>query len=103
TGTQGRTVWTRFAACSAMCRPPQLAQTARPLHDSGTRRSNAQSSQRTAKAMDEKSTPEEAAELAFDEAGQLTPSVRVAAAARKVSRCSRTTLCGTVSMAARGA
>ena len=30
-----------------MRRPPQLAQTARPLHESGTRRSKAQSSQRT--------------------------------------------------------
>jgi alkylation response protein AidB-like acyl-CoA dehydrogenase len=47
TGTHGKTDPARFAACSAMRRPPQLAHTARPLQDRGTRRSNAQSSQRT--------------------------------------------------------
>jgi hypothetical protein len=35
--------------------------------------------------------------------GSPTPLVRAAAAARKVSRCSRTTPCRTVSMAVRGA
>lgn len=50
---------------------------ARPLHDSGTRRSNAQSSQRTPQgAIDEKPAAEEAAELPFDEVGSPTPSVR---------------------------
>jgi hypothetical protein len=34
--------------------------------------------------------------------GRPTPSVRAAAAARNVSRCSSTTPCGTVSAAARG-
>jgi hypothetical protein len=71
TGTQGRTDSTRFAACSAMRRPPQLAQTARPLQDSGRRRSNAQSSHRIRKkTMDEQPAAEEAAEFPFDEVGQ---------------------------------
>jgi len=53
------------------------------------------------KAVREDATAEEGAELPFDEVGSPTPAAGAAAAARKVSRCSRTTPCRTVSAAAR--
>jgi hypothetical protein len=57
-----------------MRRPPQLAQTARPLHDSRHEAlERAVVAANPQKAMDEQATPEEAAELAFDEAGQADP------------------------------
>ena len=72
---QGGPDSTRLAACSTIRRPLQLPHTARPLHDSGTRRSNAQSSQRSRKnSVDEQPAAEEAAELAFEEARQARRS-----------------------------
>jgi hypothetical protein len=52
--------------------------------------------------MDEQATPEKAAELAFDEAGQADPVGARGSGGEEVSRCSRMTPCRTVSAAARG-
>ena len=73
TGTQGMTASTRFSACSAIRRPPQLAHTA-PF--AGQR---AEALERTVVAphaqetMDEQSAPEEGAELLLDEGEQPDP------------------------------
>ena len=52
TGTRGSTVSTSWPACSVIRRPPRLGQNPRPLHEKGTRRSNAQLSQRTRAMID---------------------------------------------------
>jgi len=52
--------------------------------------------------MDEQSTAEEGAELAFDEAGQADPVGARGGSGEEGFRCSRTTPCRTVSAAARG-
>jgi hypothetical protein len=46
TGTSGNTRSTRWAARSAMRRPPQLEQNPRPLHEKATSRSNPQAAHR---------------------------------------------------------
>jgi hypothetical protein len=103
TGTWGSTASTRWAASSAIRRPPQLGQKPCRLQEKGTRRSKAQPSHRT-RAKPRLSAPQvkNSRNSRSTKRGSPPSSVRSATSRKKVSKCSRTTRWRTVPSAARG-